>query len=295
VSATLYGLHDWKLKRDDDGHRDYELEWFIGTNTRADGPQVVLNCPGLPALGTAYNLGNDADAWAFAYPGATVHRTKKQPSSGRHWILTQKFSTKPLNRCQTAAIEDPLLEPPKIGYAFNGETKEFTHDRHGNPILNSAMQQVRGKAVEGDDDKITVWIEQNLLTIDNAQLKDFRGALNDSALWGLAAREVRLFRAQIDKLYYGVCTSYYRRRLEFEIGDFDRRIIDRGTMRLKTGGDAADPRDYERAKDSNGENVEMILNLAGQAWDGVSPEDPSFEVEFYGERNLALLGIPVTL
>lgn len=303
MSATLLGLHDWSLTRDDDGFKEYLVVWKVKTTSANDGPEVVVNVAGIPSVGTAYAIGNDANSWAFAYPRTRVERTNKRSGAKRLWYLHQTFSTKPLLRCQTAAVASPLLEPTKIGGSFVRQLREATEDNTAQPLVNSAKQRFTGKLVEIDDYRPTIEFEWNQATNPVALLAEYLvdgGAVNDSTLYGLSARKIRVSSGSWEKRYYGVCTAYYNVRVGLEVNfdTWDRKIPDEGRMVFADvlgDGDKANPKNYVRAKDHHGENIEVRLNLAGEIWDGTTPADPTHTFKLHPEKNLLLLGIPSSL
>lgn len=307
VKLRGVGPRIWAGKRDKEGHRTFTVQHQVETDTRYDGPHTVMFTPGLPAIGSLWNFGNDNDSWAFCYPLMDVNlRDRKE--NVRLWDVDQTFSTKPLTRCQDESIEDPLLEPPKIGGGFANYTKEATTDINGVPILSSSWETVRGKAVEVDADRSTVWVEQNVATLGQATFATMINTVNDDVLWGFAARKVKLSMVTWERKLYGVCDFYYTRRFEFQTDDntFDLDdILDEGTKAYGywdgddwiIAGNPADPSAARKYLDKNDNPARVLLDGFGQPniVGAVQAKIPRSPIKYYTESDFLALGIPTEL
>lgn len=286
------GQTKWSLSRNEEGHREYTIEHQVIAN-KLDGPAIVMNCAGLPTVGSAWSFDNDSDAWAFCTPKMKVTPVVvEEPNT--IWRVEQVFSTIPTKRCQDTDIEDPLDEPDRISGSFVKYTKEAIYDRNGDAITNSSFERFRGAVVERDFNRPTVRVEKTLSTLPLGTFSSLIDYVNDSTMWGLPARCVKLSNASWERLLYGVCNYYYVVTYEFDIDyeSFDRHILDEGTKVLIDGGDPTDPRDFIVSKDLNDENTTVLLNGAGQKWDGAGSPG-LITVEFYEEADLeTLLDLP---
>ena len=297
MTANTARLHNWTLTRDDEGHRDYLLTWLITTDDGDDGPETVLSAPGLPSIGTAYSFGNDSDTWAFAYPRTKVRRVTNKPNDRKRWFLDQTFSTRPLNRCQTAAIENPLLEPAKISGSGLKYLRKYTEDKDGDPLLSSSGERYIGNEVQEADYRLAIQIEFNAASFPGSSILDAlkNNPWNSTTMWGFAVETVRLTEFDFEKLYYGVCTAYYRLKFGLEIGgSYYTRVPDEGTMCF-TGTDPNNPKHYEKCKDANGENIgKVLLDGSGNILtDVTSPVFNQFELK--GSSNLLAFGLPASI
>lgn len=327
MAATLLGGRvTWGGERDDEGHRTFNITHFVKADF-ADGPKVVMDCAGLPVTGSTWNFGNDTDSWAFCYPymKVAIHK-ENEGDKNRHWKVDQKFSTKPLKRCQDTQIENPLMEPDKLKGGFTKKTREFTRDKDGQWIRSSSWEQLRGPQVEFDDGTDTVSIEQNVSALELALFSGMKNHVNDAPLWGVAARCVKLSNASWERVLYGTCTYYYKRHFEFEVNPktFDRNVLDEGTKCLaghwdratgnwvldKVGGAdpvRTNPSHFNRYRDRRGEIARVILDGRGLPANTVvvdtgtgtgtytSGGPATRHVKAYPEANFLLLGIPVDL
>jgi hypothetical protein len=326
ATALRPGYRAWKLNRDKEGHRVYKIRFVVLSNDpQNDGPSVVLSTPGLPAIGSTWAFGNDVDLYAYCTPEVVIVPTLDDEPN-EVWKLDYTYSTRPLERCQTGSIEDPLLEPDKIEGSFVNYTREMTHDRFGNRLKSSSHEQLRGAQVEFDAHRAQVTIRRNVASIDLPLLTMLMNSVNDSLLWGLEPRKVKLSGASWTQLYQGICSVYYNRALTFDVDfeGFDRIVYDEGTKVLRgqwgtgqTGSgnvgewvllpdedgnmpDPNNPSDFVHYKDKSDEYTSVLLDGFGEpaifdptGTGGTAPGQK--EIEYYPERDLTLLGIPSSL
>lgn len=334
MATTLTGWRNLRLSRDQEGHRTYKIDFAISSDDPDDGPETILGTAGLPSIGATWSPGNDSDVWAFATPMVEIRSSlPNEPSC--EWVLTQTFTTVPMRRCQTLAIEDPLLEPDRVDGSFLNYVVEATHDRFGNRLITSSHEQFRGPQVEFDAHRAQVVITRNIASIGLPLLTQMMNTVNGFALWGLPPRHIKLSSASWTQLYQGVCGVYYQRTLHFDVdfNGFDRLLADEGTKVLSgrwglcskgedpdtwilvsvntdecatgTGTDLPDPSPDNPAhfihyKDRQGENTNVLLDGEGKPVQidptGTGGTDPGERnVEYYPESDFTLLGIPITL
>lgn len=324
MTASLIneGLWTWSLTRDSEGHREYTVVHRV-TADKLDGPQTVMNTPGLPTIGSIWNFDNDSDAWAFCWPNMQVTPGLKGQAQ-TEWKVEQLFSTKPLSRCQDESIEDPLLEPQKVSGSFVKYTKEVTHDKDNIAILTSSHEAIRGPQAEFDHNRPTVRIQQNVAALGLETFSEMVDTVNDDTLWGLAARKIKLSNVSWERVLFGLCNFYYTRTFEFDINfsTFDREVLDEGTKVLNghwdttagtggTGGwvlddidgiapDRDNPQHFMRAIDRSGNPIKIILDGNGEPSDadiagtGTTGSPGTIDIQYYSESNFLLLGIPTS-
>lgn len=323
-------------ERDEEGHRTYMVTHIVRGAAGSDGPAEVMQCAGLPAIGDTWSMlnGNDVDVWAWCTPymKVTIHQAR-EGDPVEYWAVQQKFTTKPMKRCNTAQIEDPLSEPQKVSGSFVKYTKEVYKDRFGRWIRSSSHEQIRGPQVEFDSNRPTVRIEQNVLSLGLSTFSQMVDTVNDSTLWGLPRRCIKLSNVSWERKLYGVCTYYYTRSFDFDIdyNTFDRTVPDEGTKCLNgrwatedeissgiTGWvlvdvdgsppDKTNPLHFVRYKDRNGENARVMLDGNGLPADtdvatnvsgsGTTTNDSgpaaTIGIEYYPESNFLTLGIPTS-
>lgn len=290
--STTIGRLKWNSSRDSEGHRNYTVSHLVKTDDTQSGPNAVFNSPGLPVVGTPWSFGTDNDPWAICTPEAKA-RPAIDNELNVFWIVENMFTTRPQRRCQENSIENPVNEPPTISGSFARFTKEAAFDRHGNKLCYSNHQLIKGPAAEFDSNRPSVIIETNQLSLDLNALATAIDTVNDSFMWGLSARKIKLSNASWARRLYGTCNFYFNVRLEFEInGDtWDREVVDEGTVYLSDGGDATKPEDYIQYKDKRGNNQRILLDgQGGILQDGEAPF--LLPIEYYDETNFLGMGVP---
>ncbi len=292
VAALIPGPIDWSLDRDEDGHREYTLVRQVATTSTRDGPATVLTCPGLPLPGSIWLVDNDTDVWAWCRPNARIRRhddcAKQAPC--KLWFVELKFSTKPLKKslCSQSQFDDPLQEPMEVSGSFLNKQEEATHDRFGQELKTSSHEQVRGPDVEFDVAYPQVVVKQNVLDLQLKLCSRTINTVNESSLWGLDPRMIKLSDFRWEKKYHGQCYEYYTRTFTFDINarTFDRILPDEGTKVLyghwdqSQGGrwildpidlanlipDKDNPSHFIRATDRYGNPCRILLDGSGKPW-----------------------------
>jgi len=313
MTASVFGRIGWGASFDDQGNREYDIEWLVNTSHPEEGPGVVANAVGLPTIGARWEFGLDSDPWAFCRPSLSISKTlgpKNEP--GYWWAVGQKFSTKPITRCQDAKIENPISEPPDISGSFVKYTREISKDRHGKAVRTTSHEMIRGAQAEFDANRPTVSIKMNTLFLPTTIFAPFIDAVNDAPLWGLETGMVKLSNASWSRHFYGRCSVYYTASYDFDISfkGWKRKVASEGTKVLIGWGgsgqtqldpDAIDastgeanyknPKNFEVYKDVNGENTRVMLDEKGRpVADGDLPYE--IEIDHYEPKNLLELGIP---
>lgn len=286
MATTLKpGPRRWSLVRDSEGHRTYRVTQLV-RGEEGDGPNTVLNTPGLPLPGSVWEFENDLDIWAFCLPDLTINpHQEKEGDKTKWWTVDQTYSTRipnKLQRCQDQQIEDPLMEPPRLSGSFLKFREEASYDRYGSPVVTSSWEQIRGAQVEFDASRMQIRITQNVLLLNLSILALMIDTLNAFPLWGMPPRTIKLSNVSWERKLYGLCTFYYTRTLEFDIDGrgFDKDILDEGTKALSgrwnpdsgewdlvpIAGEDPDPFNplhFIRYQDPNGNLTKVILNGAG--------------------------------
>lgn len=270
MSASVIGLHNWSCDVDEEGHREYPVDWLVQTGGPAYGPTWALAASGLPLPGASLSIGSTTDSWAF-YQRKGSAKFLKRESRRDVWIVTTVFSTKPARRCQTDSIGNPLLEPAKWKGGTAKYTVESSVDKDGDPLLNSANQRFTGPIVQTVRTHATISLEMNVAWFDLAFLAGYVEAVNDATFWGLPARTLKCTDFDWTQELYGTCSKYYQVAFGFEINPdtWDLSLLDEGDM-VKIAGTT--PARFRRAKDEFEENVRVLLDGAGNALEAGDPE-----------------------
>ncbi len=326
MSGKLRGAIEWGGSGDEQGNRDYYIEWLVQTTNPLDGPFVVRQTPGLPLIGSIWQFGRDSDPEAFCKADWSIEPvTTNEP--GDFWKVRQNYTTKPYTSEDTNnPLQHPLLAPPKLSGSFIKYVKEIGFDRYGNILKNSAHEPFRGKMVEFDYNRPQVIIEKNYSYLNLPLYAALVDTLDGIGLWGLPPRCIKLSNVSWSKAFYAQIQVFYPIRFEFDIdfNTFDRYLPNIGTACLagwspgtieqtpvnpfdsagvtpngQTVFTYQDPTYFEVYKTKAGENKTIALDsfgkpkTSGDIYAG-NPVD-FFKLEHYADANYTLLDIPLIL
>lgn len=294
MSATVLGSSpcDWWMDRDEEGHRDYTIQWKVQTSGATYGPNWALAATGLPTPGASLNIGASSDSWAF-YTRKGSAKLMRKDSRRDIWLVTTVFSTRPLRRCSTNAVGNPLLEPNRWSGGVRKYTIETDKDKDGNALLNSAGERYTGPIVQDTRTHSTIELEMNVSWIDLAFLADYCEAVNNATWWGSAARTIKCTDFDWREEQYGSCTTFFNVRFSFEINPdtWDLKVLDEGDMVAIPG---TSPTEFRRAKDDFEENVRVLLDGSGNALaSGAAEVYNSFRCK--KEKDFSTVGWPSTI
>lgn len=254
------------LETDSEGHRDYTVVWHVKTAGPSYGPDYAIACTGLPLPGASLNIGASVDPWAFYQRKASAQPLAIDKRRDVY-AVTQLFTTRPARRCQTSAIEDPLLEPHKVRGGFEQLMIAVDHDKDGKKLTNSSGERYRGAPVDLAVAVPTIELTMNAAWINLPWLSDYCQAVNNATWWGLAARQLLCDTFTWERVLYGTCYYYFSVNFTFKIAAYpfnsptwDLRLIDEGT-RVKIPGTS--PARYRQWKDEREENGTVLLDGSG--------------------------------
>jgi hypothetical protein len=310
MTAVLRGLKNVSMSRDEEGHRTYECTWIFNTDSPLDGPETVLQAVNtvLPT-GSVYSIDNDYDPWAFCTPRLAIapHPGYSDGDVVQSWQITNEYTTKPMQRCNTTQIENPLLEPYTLSGDFVHVSREMKTDRFDRALRHSNLEPILGPEVEEKVSYPSISISFNSAVLPASTFNLLINKVNDAPLWGFPARCVRFTDCRFERVLYGICFYYYKIQYTFEcnLDTFDKKIPSYGLARLKNGAIPFLPESYEIPKDDNGENMPPVfLDYIGRK---ATPDDVSIlgapiagntyiqTVQIAKQANLLLLGIPTVL
>lgn len=246
-TSIISGPYRLEGSRTSDGNREFKVSYIIAAD-EDDGPYTVMNTPGLHAIGSGWDVGNDSDQWCFCRPGMQIKiHQEKEGDPTRYWSVTQEFSSKPPDprgwsrRCDTQEITNPLLEPQGVSGGFVKMNQEAECWGDGSPLVTSALEKIKGSNVEFETSRPTVRISQNVASLELNVMCPLIDRVNSGYLWGLPPRTIRLINASWERMSYGTCMFYYQRTFEFlvdyttkdQYGNLighDREVMDHGGM-----------------------------------------------------------------
>lgn len=291
MSAAVLGTAplDWSLSIDDEGQREYTVIWQVQTTSAADGPDIALTASGLPTPGAYFAIGNSTDTYAtYQRKGSSKLRNPRDKRT--IWDVTTTYQTKPIQRCNTNTVGDPLLEPHKVSGGFNKFQREAIKDYLGKPITNSANERITGPLVEIDDNRPVVNIEMNVSWVNLSFLADYVDAVNNATWWGMAARTIKCSEFNWERVLYGTCNYYFHVSFAFELkaDTWDVVYLDEGTRTMIVG---SSPAAYKRATDRYENPVRVLLNGSGAE----TATETFLTKRIMKERTFSTVGWPVTL
>lgn len=304
MAIRTTGPRTWRFRRDEDGHRYYEVDWRVWTDSIYQSPAKILANWPLPVVGYPYNLAtwfpgfDGVDTWAFCTPELNIAPAKDVAEGEPHlqWDVTQYFSTKQSWRCNTFPIENPLLEPYELSGDFTHEQREATVDKDNKPLMHPNYQPITGPQVERKFSYPNIAITFNVATLPLSTFTLLMNKVNDAPLWGLPARTIRFSDARWERKVYGSCFYYFRISYVFEINrdTFDPKVPAEGTVALRENGRPGNPQDYVPVVNTQaGEYTSALLDSEGRA-----VRDPRYQfiqtLKIAEEGDLLLLGIPTT-
>jgi len=298
MSATLLGRLDWGCTQTDDWFREYTIKWLIEVDSVDHGPAAALACPSLPSVFSPWIFGSDNDPWAYCWPSWTASQLNpgnREPC--QYWTVEQKFSSKPFPFQTSSNPTNPLATPPQCSGSFVKYTREAQIDKDGKAIRAISGDIIRGKSVEFDANRPTVAIELTMASLGLNIFSPMIDTVNDSSLWGLGTRRVKLSNARWTRNLYGY-SFYYTLGLDFDIDfkTFDRIIPQCGYKTLMTGGTASNPAHWEHKKDTTGFPTRNVTyyNADGTDYTDITAAPATKTVQYYTESNFLTLGIPTS-
>ena len=298
MAVTVHGRTDWSMSRDKEGDRTYKVKWLVNSTSSTTGPLGALGAGTLPSIGTAWAQGDDSDSSALCLPLTSCSYLSKN-EKGFWWEVEQTFSTKPLSRCQTDTVTNPLSVPDRISGTFSKYTAEVQKDFYGNPIMSSSHELFRGSSVEFDANRPSVSVERNLATLPLSTFAPMVDTVNNSTMWGMGSRKVKLSNVSWTRKMYGTCTFYYTVKYDFNVryDGFDRVVYDEGTKILNEeieNPNKNNPEHFTRYKDVNGDYSRVFLNGNGKMIK-VNEDPVEIAIKYYRQSNFTTLGLPSSL
>lgn len=313
TGITVVGARNVSCTRDEDGHRNYTVNWLVHTDNSAKGPGYILANWPLAAPGAPYLLSAvERDLWAFCTPELNIsaHPDVTDGDPIQDWIVTQSFTTKPTWRCNTNPIENPLMEPWDVNISYRHEQKEATEywEKTGDPPVYTKKkpltmwngERIKGSVVEIKVSHLSIELTKNYANIDVPLISGLLNKVNDKEMWGVGPREVLFADVRGERLAYGNCGFYWRMTFVFDINEdgFDPTVPWWGSKVRKPGftWPDLDPDNFEvpKNKKTNEPLGICMLNFLG----GLAPTEAAQHKEkyaLYAQGNLLLLGIPTDL
>jgi len=300
MTLKLLGRIDQSLEIQEDFHRNYKIKWLIETDDVRDGPTRVMNCPGVPSIGSLWQFGNDNDQFAYCWPQWSV----SQFNSSSHepntlWVLEQPYSTRFNQTGMNASqVENPFAMPADLSGTFVKYQQEQRFDFEGKVIRSMSFEPIRGKMVEFDANRPTVSISMNYPQLGLNVFAFMIDNVNESAMWGVGARCVKLSNIRWTRNVWRF-GYFYTRAYDFDVDfkTFDRTIPEEGTKKLMEGGNKNNPKHWKVRMDEEQNIVRMpfYYDKDGKDWDGIDSDTIAKKlIKYHPQTNFFVLGIPAS-
>ena len=292
-----------KLKRDKESHRTYTVDWLVETDDVTDGPINILAATGLPQPGDYYEFYGEYDHWATCKWDMDVQLMHQDQGRGSTaWKVTQRFSTKSDGKERQQQRDNPLNEPPEISGGWNQVARKRHFDKDNKAITNSSKEPITSDDVlTRNIAQPTVDITMNLPDLPLSIIATAINRVNQTAMWGLGPRHVRLYNCPWSRKIMTNGFMYYSVTYQFECSfeSWDIPFLDQGFKEYvgpeeRTEKQVANPLNYSMPEGVDQDEEPFLLNgEGGRLADG---EDVVFiKPQIDSEFNFFALGIPTRL
>lgn len=266
MAVTRMDLLTTRVQGQESAHRTYSSTFRLFTNDVNDGASTVMIYSGLPKLGDPYLWGNSFDYGARMNALPVVRLEREDQSARKVWIATCTYTT--MGRSQEEQPpDDPLSHPWKVSGDADEWTEEAQEDIYGTPLMNSAFQQLRGKQVERFRSRRKLTLSRNFPIVNQLWIDHYEGSINRSSVQILGMvygpRHLYMRRITFTREWYAYGTPYFPHTFQIDVNKdgFNRKIVDKGTMNVRVGGNPSVPGDMTAILDIvTQDQVERYLN-----------------------------------
>jgi len=172
VTPLLTDAGQWTGEHSEGNARKYTVTYQVICTSKLDGPQVALGASGIPAMYSAYAIGNDSDPEALCVKRAP--RLVSRTSAGNIWHVDCEYSTQ---ASTNQANSDPTQWLPRISGSYAQYTRALEQDIDGNPIATTAGE-VFNPVPETEDAYPTLIITKIFASFDYVFFADYRNKVN---------------------------------------------------------------------------------------------------------------------
>lgn len=271
--------------------RTYSSVYQVETNSRTDGPAVVLNAPGLPTYRAAF----PGDGGSYAVKISAKH--KRSDSSYLWWHVTVDYSSIAVDEDEPTQNDDPLTKPVEWSGSFVQFQEPVVRDNTNQPVVNTAGDAFVPPPMR-DVSYPSIVAVKNYASVNLAFWSSYSDAVNSDTFLGLEPRKVRVRSIEWDERFRGNSTPYYQVRFTFLVRNIDYGdgfqghdfSIQNVGFREKIG--ANEPKNI---KDAKGNDIAepALLRSDGQKLDDLANVH-YVKHKVYTELPFAALGLPNT-
>jgi hypothetical protein len=292
-----------------DFKREYVVTYLVHTTDSDDGPQQIIDAPGVPNFGDRYTLGNDDDMFALAQDISVTQR-----DSPDEWEVQVTYKTISFAGTSPGGGASPTDMAPKITASTRSRSivipGRYQDPKNASPdvgydlgVHNSAGQHF-DPPPELEIDEPVLSIRRNMRTIDWPFIMSITNAVNESSFFGCPPRTLKFSTPSIESAVDSVTGEYWilNYSLVYKYDTWDVQVLNRGTYYVpEDGASAHQPLGFEE-EDGNGfygllKIDGTALNNADTAWRGKYKPDgtgdpPTFQrFRVYREVDFNSLGI----
>jgi hypothetical protein len=272
----------------EDGDRVYVATFEVITNARTDGPGVVAAAGLLPRRGDLLIFNGTIDTSASCRSRSIKLRSVE--NTAKVWRVTCNYSCK-------GSTSDPAdseaASPLDYAWKFSGSYLSFMKSPEKD-INDRAIQNVCGEDFlpppEFDDPQLELIAEKNTPTLSLSTWAAYKGSVNAAAIWGLAARELKLRQWTWKPMWTSSGQAYIANRFDLgvKLGGWNAKPLNQGFRRRVVG--ALGAFEFVEALDINGMpfTKPRLLDAFGELlpdganpvfFDGVGGNPQPFEFE----------------
>jgi hypothetical protein len=265
-----------RVQGQESAHRTYSSTFRLFTDSVNDGASTVMIYSGLPQLGDPYLWGNSWDYGARMNSLPVVRLEREDQQARKIWIATCTYTT--IGRqLEEQPPDNPLDHPWKVSGDADEWTEEAEKDINGSPLMNSAFQQLRGKQVERFRSRRKLTLSKNFPIVNQLWIDHFEGSINRSSVRILGMNyppnHLYMRRITFTREWYAYGTPYFPHTFQIDVhkDGFLRKIVDKGTMQLRDGGNPFNPGDMVPILNlQTKDQMERYLNGAGGPIDNIA-------------------------
>lgn len=182
VIAVAEDHKAWTGSRDHHYKRTYSRQLIVHTDSKFDGPAIILACQWVPQPGDVYATGYDRDN------GARVKNVSCRivDNDNTTWLVTVEYSSE-----VEESPENPLLREPEVSWEFQQFQKPAERDVNGNTITNSAGDPF-DPAPEVDDSRPVLVVVKNEATFNEARAIQYQDAVNTDQFRGFEPNQAKI-------------------------------------------------------------------------------------------------------
>lgn len=244
MAASVRGIKEGG-RQGTEGFEDneYSVIYYVETDDRADGPNIVMSAFGIPQIGDLYTAGNDFDASAIV-----TNKTATQTDSPWNWEVEVSYSTLvPAEPTKNLLGDNPLDQRPEVSYGFQNR-RILIPGQFNDPIgppsdkgwqagIFAPNGELFDPQPEAEISDPILTIKRNIDTFVPAEFMALANAVNSDTFEGAEPRQLRLGAPQAVSRWHKTCGDYWEvtYSLIFRWETWDIQILNQGNFYWSAG------------------------------------------------------------